>query len=103
MYSTSTSRMDSSARGLTPISSRACRATARMVSELTSTPDSLAISMDNTAPDGWGLSSSPRTAALSGTIRDGAHRLLCLLRFVPAGVSVDDLTHQPVTHDIGAA
>src|SRR3569833_2749161 len=109
MYSTSTSRIASSASGLTPISSSACLATVSSVSELTSTPDSLAISMDKAAPGrgcGARLPAAARPAALHGAIRairDGAHGLLGLLRLVPACVRVDDLAHQPVAHDVGAA
>src|ERR1051325_1199601 len=99
----STSRIDSSASGLTPISSRACRATARIASVSTSTPDSLAISMDiAVASRSLDLASPPGTATTGGSARHGAGGLFVLL-FVVALIGVDDLGHQPVTHHIGAA
>src|SRR5918998_6243927 len=101
----STSRTDSSARGLTPISSSACRATARIASVSTSTPDSLAISMDIVVPLPF-AGSAPATgpAAAGGTARHGADGLrgLLLLRLVVTRVRVDDLGHQPVTHHVRA-
>src|SRR4051812_231404 len=103
MYSTSTRRIDSSASGLTPISSRACRATVRMVSALTSAPDSLAISMDKVpAPGSVGLAPPAGPAAVRVAIGHRAHRLLGFLRRVPTCVGVDDVADQPVAHDIGA-
>src|SRR4029453_6227138 len=101
----STSRIDSSARGLTPISSSACRATARIASVSTSTPDSLAISMDIVVPLPLrGSASSAGAAATGGTARHGADGLrgLLLLRFVITRVRVDDLGDQPVADHVGA-
>src|SRR5918998_6382177 len=100
----STSRMDSSASGLTPISSSACRATARIASVSTSTPDSLAISMDIVVPLPLrGSASSAGAAAAGGTARHGADGLrgLLLLRFVITRVRVDDLGDQPVADHVG--
>src|SRR3712207_9496655 len=101
----STSRTDSSARGLTPISSSACRATARIASVSTSTPDSLAISMDIVVPLPF-RGSAPATgaAAAGGTARHGADGLrgLLLLRLVVLRVRVAALGDEPVPDDVGA-
>src|SRR5918998_514942 len=94
----STSRMDSSASGLTPISSSAWRDTARMASVSTSVPDSLAISMDT----GRSGSASPTGAAAGGgPVRYGVHGWGALLG-VPPGVGVDDLADQLVPDDVRA-
>src|SRR3954452_3335290 len=95
----STSRIDSSASGLTPISSSAKRATARIASVSTSTPDSLAISMDIAV--GYPRLSAPSSgpAATGGSARHGMDGLLLLPRVV-AGVRVDDLADQPVPYDV---
>src|SRR4051794_12492101 len=100
----STSRIDSSASGLTPISSRACRATARIASVSTSTPDSLAISMDIAVRVPLGSAPAPGAAAGGGPAGYGVDGLagdLFLLDVVPR-VRVDDLGDEPVPHDVGA-
>src|SRR5919202_5708134 len=97
----STSRIDSSASGFTPISSSACRATARIASVSTSTPDSLAISMDMWCGNPRESAPPPGAATTGGTAGHGMNGLL-LLAGVEAGVGVDDLAHQPVPDDVGA-
>src|SRR6185295_7631966 len=100
----STRRIDSSASGLTPISSRACRATARIAPVSTSTPDSLAISMDIVVRLPLGLAPTPGAATAGGASGYGVNGLCCLLFLldVVTRVRVDDLGDQPVTHDVGA-
>src|SRR4051812_22823235 len=100
----STSRIDSSASGLTPISSRACRATARIASVSTSTPDSLAISMDIVVLVPLGLAPVTGAAAAGGPPRhgvDGLGRLVFQVGVVTR-VGVDDLGDQPVTDHVRA-
>src|ERR687890_1393008 len=96
----STSRIDSSASGLTPISSSACRATARIASVSTSTPDSLAISMDMWCVNPRKSAPTPGAATAGGTAGHGVDGLL--LPCVVAGVRVDDVAYQPVPDDVGA-
>src|SRR4051812_15272692 len=99
----STSRIDSSASGLTPISSRACRATARIASVSTSTPDSLAISMDIAVRLPLGSAPAPRAATGGGAIGDGVDGLSgAFLVVVVTRVGVDDLGDEPMPHDVGA-
>src|SRR5690606_4236125 len=97
MYSSSTSSTDSSASGLTPVSARAWRATARIASVSTSTPDSLTISTDNPVP----LACHPRSAAPAGPPAGHPDRL-GLLRGVPPRVGVHDVADQLVPHDVVA-
>src|SRR5438874_3490614 len=96
----STSRTDSSARGFTPISSSAYRATPWIASVSTSAPDSLAISMDKGGSSGVSLAAA---AAVRGTVT-GLQRARTgvLTGLVPALVRVDDVADQPVPHHIMA-
>src|ERR1700753_2504125 len=96
--------MDSSASGLTPISSRACRATARIASVSTSTPDSLAISMDIVVRLPLDSAPASGTATTGGTTGHGVDGL-CGGLFqvgVVTRIGVNDLGDQPVAHDVGA-
>src|SRR3954471_19693734 len=100
----STSRMESSASGLTPISSSAYRATARIASVSTSTPDSLAISMDIVVVVPLGSAPTPGTATTGGTAGHGVDGLsgeLFLLGVV-LRVRVNDLGDQTMPDDVGA-
>src|SRR4051812_47743336 len=99
----STSRIDSSASGLTPISSRACRATARIASVSTSAPDSLAISMDIVVGVSLDSAPTPGAATTGGPAGYGVDGLSCefILLGVVLRVRVDDLRHQPMPYDVG--
>src|SRR6201991_2591618 len=96
--------MDSSASGLTPISSSAYRATARIASVSTSTPDSLAISMDIVVVVPLGSAPMPGTATTGGAAGHGVDGLGCLLFLlgVIPRIRVNDLRDQPVPDDVGA-